>query len=174
MRQAVMTGHDLLARLLETLEALRQRTQSFADLLTRERQAIKALATDQLLSLNEAKLRLLQDLSAYEDMRKDIVEQLALLWKLPSDSVTIGSIADHAGGPIADQLKRQQAQLNHSIVAMKRGNQVTGAILQKSLTFLHEAIGVLRAPFHVQLSLYSESGSIQSSALEGGLLERRG
>jgi hypothetical protein len=173
MRQAVMTGRDLLARLLETLEALRQRTQSFADLLTRERQAIKALATDQLISLNEAKLRLLKELSAYEDMRKDIVEQLAVLWKMP-DSMTIGSIADHAGGLIADQLRRQQAQLNHSIVAMKRGNQVTGAVLQKSLTFLHEAIGILRAPFHVQLSLYSESGSIQTSALEGGLLERRG
>src|SRR6476620_734940 len=132
MRQAVMTDHDLLARLLETLEALRQRTQSFADLLTRERQAIKALATDQLISLSEAKLRLLKELSAYEDMRKDLVEQLASLWKLPAGSMTIGSIADHADGPIADQLKRQQVQLNHSIVAMKRGNQVTGAVLQKS------------------------------------------
>lgn len=169
-----MTGHDLLARLLETLGALRQRTQSFADLLTRERQAIKALATDQLISLNEAKLRLLTELSTYEDRRKDIVEQLAALWKIPADSMTIGSIADRAGGPVADQLKRQQAQLNHSIVTMKRSNQITGAVLQKSLTFLHEAIGIVRAPFHVQLSLYSESGSMQASALEGGLLERRG
>ncbi|MDQ6736060.1 MAG: flagellar protein FlgN [Nitrospirota bacterium] len=174
MGQAVMTGHDLLARLLETLGALRQRTQSFADLLTRERQAIKALATDQLISLNEAKLRLLKELSTYEDRRKDIVEQLAALWKIPADSMTIGSIADRTGGPVADQLKRQQAQLNHSIVTMKRSNQVTGAVLQKSLTFLHEAIGIMRAPFHVQLSLYSESGSMQARALEGGLLERRG
>jgi flagellar biosynthesis/type III secretory pathway chaperone len=174
MGQAVMTGHDLLARLLETLGALRLRTQSFADLLTSERQAIRTLATDQLISLNQAKLRLLKELSTYEDVRKGIVEQLATLWKIPVGSMTMASIADRVGGPIADQLKQQQTQLNHSILTMKRSNQVTGAVLQKSLTFLHEAISVMRAPFQVQLSLYSESGSIQAPALEGGLLERRG
>src|SRR3569833_809507 len=125
MGQAVMTDPDFLMRLLETLRALRQRTQSFADLLTRERQAIQTLATDQLVSLNEAKLRLLKEFSTYEDVRKDIVGQLAGLWKVPADSMTIASIADRAGGPIADQLKRQQAELNHSILTMRRGNQVT-------------------------------------------------
>ena len=174
MGKADMPGHDLLARLLETLGALRQRAQSFADLLTRERQAIQALATDQLSSLNEAKLQLLKELSTYEDVRKDIVGQLATLWKIPTESMTIGCIADHAGGPVADQLKQQQAQLNHSIVTVRRSNQVTGTVLEKSLAFFHGAMAMMRAPLHVQLSLYSESGSMQASVLEGGLLERRG
>lgn len=169
-----MPGHDLLPRLLETLGALRQRTQSFADLLTRERQAIQTLATDQLSSLNEAKLQLLKELSTYENVRKDIVGQLAILWKTPAESMTIGWIADHAGGPVADQLKQQQAQLNHSIMTVRRSNQVTGAVLQKSLAFVHGAMAMMRAPFQLQLSLYSESGSMQAPAVEGRLLERRG
>src|SRR5438094_4534406 len=158
MGKADMPGHDLLARLLETLGALRQRTQLFADLLTRERQAIQVLATDQLSSLNEAKLQLLKELGTYEDVRKDIVGQLATLWKIPSESMTIGWIADHVSGRVADQLKQQQAQLTHSIMTVRRSNQVTGTVLQKSLAFFHGAMAIMRAPFHVQLSLYSESG----------------
>jgi len=174
MGQADMPGHDLLGRLLETLGALRQRTHLFADLLTRERQAIQALAMHQLSSLNEAKLQLLKELSTYEDARKNIVGQLATLWKTPVESMTIGWIADHVGGRLADQLKQQQAQLNHSIMTVKRSNQVTGTVLQKSLAFFHEAMTIMRAPFHIQMSLYSESGAMQAPPLEGGLLERRG
>ena len=174
MGKADMPGHDLLARLLEILGALRQRTQSFVDLLMRERHAIQALATDQLSSLNESKLQILKELSTYEDARKDIVGQLAALWKTPAESMTIGWIADRVGGRVADQLKQQQAQLTHSITTARRSNQVTGMVLQKSLTFFHGAMAIMRAPFHAQLSLYSESGSIQAPGLEGGLLERRG
>src|SRR5689334_21505360 len=119
MGQADMSGSDLLARLLETLKALRQRTQSFADLLIRERQAIKMLAMDQLTALNEAKLRLIDELSTYEEVRKSIIEQLATMWNVPADLMTIQRIAGHIGGPVAGQLVQQQAQLNQSIVAAK-------------------------------------------------------
>src|SRR5690242_14838386 len=98
--QAELSGHELLTRLLDTLDVLRQRTQSFVDLLARERQAITALAMDQLTSVSDAKLRLLEELSAREDMRKDLVGQLAALWAIPSDSVTIGRITDRAGGAL--------------------------------------------------------------------------
>lgn len=167
-------GHDLLARLTETLEALRQRTQSFVDLLTRERQAIMALAMDQMTIINEAKLQVLKELAIYEDLRKDLIEQLAVIWNIPADAMTIGRIADHAGGQVATALKEQHAQLNHTILAAKRSNQVTGALLHTSLTFFHEAIGIMRAPFQVQLTLYSGSGSVQVSAPAGGMLERKG
>ncbi len=174
MCQTDIPGQDLLLRLLEILEALRQRTQAFVDLLARERQAIKTLAMDQLTSVNDAKLRVLEELSLYEDVRTDLVGRLAIVWNVPSDSMTIGRIADRAGGAVADQLKQQQAQLNHMILAAKRSNQVTGAVLHKSLAFLHEAVSMIHAPFQTQLSLYSESGSIHAPSLEGGLLERRG
>lgn len=174
MRQADSSGHDLLARLADTLRALRQRTQSFVDLLARERQAIMALAMDQLTSINQAKLHVLKELATYEDMRQDLIGRLAVIWSIPAEAVTIGWIADHAGGPVAAELKQQQAQLNHTILAARRSNQVTGALLHKSLAFLHEAVGMMRAPFQVQLALYSESGSMQASAPAGGMLERRG
>jgi flagellar biosynthesis/type III secretory pathway chaperone len=174
MSQVNMPGRELLARLLVTLGALRQRMQAFVDLLTQERQAITALAMDQLTSVSEAKLRLLEELNADEDVRKNLVEQLAAMWKIPADSVTIGQIADQAGGAVASQLKQQQADLNSIILAARRSNQVTGALLQRSLTFLHDAVGIMRAPFHVQPSLYSESGSMQASALGSVWLERRG
>ena len=174
MGQADMSKYDLLARLLETLEALRQRTQSFVDLLMHERHAIKTLAMDQLSGLSEAKLRLIDELGRYEDVRKDLIEQLAALWKVPADLMTIGWIAEHVGGPVAGQLKRQQAQLNHSLVAARRSNQVTGAVLHKSLAFLHAAVSIARAPFQTQPALYSESGSVLAATREGGLLERRG
>jgi len=174
MGQADMPGYDLLARLLETLEGLRERTQSFVDLLMHERQAIKTLAMDQLTALNEGKLRLIDELGTYEDVRKDIIGQLAHLWKRPADSITIGWIAEHVGGPVAGQLKQQQADLSHSIVAARRSNQITGAVLHKSLTFLHAAVSIARTPFQHQPALYSESGSVLAATREGGLLERRG
>lgn len=169
-----MAGHDLLARLVDTLGAIRQRTQSFVDLLARERQAIKALAKDQLTSVNQAKLQLLEELSAHEEVRKDLIGQLAVIWRIPADGMTSGWIADHAAGPVATALKQQQAELNHTIRAARRSNQVTGTLLHKSLSFLHEAVGIMRAPFQSQLSLYSESGSMQAPAPAGGILERRG
>ena len=52
IRQTDLPGYDLLARLVETLGTLRQRTQSFVELLTRERLAIRALAMEQLTSVN--------------------------------------------------------------------------------------------------------------------------
>jgi len=174
MGQADMSGYDLLTRLLETLDALRQRTQSFADLLVRERQAIKILAMDQLTALNEAKLRLIDELSRYEDVRKNIIEQLAAMWNVPAESMTIGWIAGHIGGPVAGQLVQQQAQLNQSIVAAKRSNQLTGAVLHKSMAFLHAAVSIARTPFETEPALYSESGSVLAATREGGLLERRG
>lgn len=174
MGQADIQGQDLLARLADTLGAIRQRTQSFVDLLARERQAIMALAMDQMTFINEAKLHVLKELATYEDLRKDLTGQLAVIWKIPADAITIGRIADYAGGPVATALKQQQAQLNHTILAARRSNQVTGALLHTSLAFLHEAICIIRAPFQVQLALYSESGSIQASAPAGGMLERKG
>jgi flagellar biosynthesis/type III secretory pathway chaperone len=174
MRQTDLPGHDLLTRLAETLEALRQRTQSFVDLLTRERQAIMTLAMDQLTSVNEAKLQVLKELATYEDMRKDLIERLASIWRIPAEEMTIGGIAEHAGGPVATALKQQQAQLNHTILAARRSNQATGALLHKSLAFLQGAVGIMGAPFQVQLALYSESGSMQTSPPAGAMLERRG
>jgi flagellar biosynthesis/type III secretory pathway chaperone len=169
-----MAGHDLLSRLVSTLGALRQRTQSFVDLLAHERQAIKALAMDQLTSINQAKLQVLNELATHEDVRRDLIGQLAITWSIPAEAMTIGRIADDAGGSVAIELKQQQAQLNHTILAARRSNQVTGALLHKSLAFLHEAIGMMRAPFQAQLALYSESGSMQSLPPAGGMLERRG
>lgn len=172
--QAGLPSHELLARLLDTLDVLRQRTQSFVDLLARERQAITALAMDQLTSVSDAKLRLLEELSARDDVRKDLVGQLAALWAIPSDSVTIGRITDRAGGALAVQLKQRQTELNSVILAARRSNQVTGVLLERSLAFLHEAVGMMRTPLQVQLSLYSESGSMQAPTLGGRWLERRG
>ena len=174
IRQTDLPGYDLLARLVETLGTLRQRTQSFVELLTRERLAIRALAMEQLTSVNQAKLRVLEELTTYENLRKDLIGQLAAIWRIPVETMTIGRIADHVGGPVAAELKEQQAQLNDAILAARRTNQATGALLHKSLTFLHEAMGIMRAPFQVQLPLYSESGSMQASAPAGGMLERRG
>jgi flagellar biosynthesis/type III secretory pathway chaperone len=174
MRQTDLPGDDCLARLADTLKALRQRMQSFVDLLARERQAIMALAMDQLTSVNQAKLQVLKELSAYENARQDLIGQLAVIWNLPAEAMTIARIVDHAGGPVATELHQQQAQLTHTILAARRSNHVTGALLHTSLTFLHQAIGIMRAPFHVQPALYSESGSMQGSAPAGGVLERRG
>ena len=164
----------LLDRLLDTLEALGQRTQSFVDLLMEERQAIQALAMDRLSVLTEAKIRLIDEISRHEDVRKSIVEQLAALWRIPENSMTVRWIAGRIGGPIGDRLKLQQAQLNRNIVAAKHSNEITGAVLHKSLAFLHTAVSIVRAPFQGQPALYSESGSVLAAAREGGLLERRG
>ncbi|WP_447983472.1 flagellar protein FlgN [Nitrospira sp. Nam74] len=174
MRQTDLPGRDLIARLAETLGALRQRMQSLVDLLARERQAITVLAMDQLTSVNQAKLQVLKELATYEDVRKDLIGQLAIIWSIPAEAMTIGRIAEYVGGPFASQLKEQQAQLNHLILAARGSNQVTGSLLQKSLAFLHEAVGMMQASFHVHLALYSESGSMQASAPAGGMLERRG
>lgn len=174
MRQTDLPSHDLLARLGDTLGALGQRTQSFVDLLARERQAIMALAMDQLTSVNQAKLQVLKELAGYEDVRKDLIEQLAVIWRIPAEAMTIGGIVDHAGGPAAAALKQQQAQLNQTILVARGSNQITGALLQKSLAFLHEAVGIMRVPVQAHPALYSESGSMQTSAPAGAMLERRG
>ena len=174
MGQTDMPGHDLLVRLLEVLTSLRERARLFVDVLANERQAVKTLAMDQLTAVNESKLRLLEELSMYEDVRVDLVRQLEAIWKVPSDTLTIGHIVGRVGGSVAEQLKYQQTQLNQSILAARHSNQITGALLHKSLAFLHEAVSIVRAPFHVQLSLYSESGSMHAPTIEGGLLERRG
>lgn len=169
-----MPGYDLLIRLLEVLTSLHERTQAFIEVLGKERLAVTTLAMDQLTSVNENKLRLLEELSVYEGVRMDLVRQLAALWNLPAESMTVGGIARHAGGSIAERLRHQQTQLTQTIRAARRSNYVTGALLQKSLAFLHEAVSIMRAPFPGQLSLYSESGSMQAAGVEGGLLERRG
>src|SRR4029078_1925559 len=91
-----------------------------------------------------------------------VVGQLECIWKFPSDTLTIGHIVGRVGGSVAEQLKYQQTQLNQSILAARHSNQITGALLHKSLPFLHEAVSIVRAPFHVQLSLYSESGSMHA------------
>ena len=132
------------------------------------------LAMDQLNSVNQAKLQVLKELATHEDVRKDLIGQLGVIWSIPSEAMTIGRIADHASCPVAAQLKQEQAELNRTILAARRSNQVTGAVLHKSLAFLHEAVGMIRTPFHVQPVLYSESGSMQASAPAGGMLERRG
>ena len=142
-----MPGHDLLVRLLEVLTSLRERARLFVDVLANERQAVKTLAMDQLTAVNESKLRLLEELSMYEDVRVDLVRQLEAIWKVPSDTLTIGHIVGRVGGSVAEQLKYQQTQLNQSILAARHSNQITGALLHKSLAFLHEAVSIVRAPF---------------------------
>lgn len=174
MRQADMTGQDLLFRLLDSLSSLRERTQLFVDVLAKERAAVKMLAMDQLTSINEAKLRLLEELSLYEGIRMGLVRQLAAQWNLPAEAMTIGFIAGRVGGSIAEQLKQQQTRLNQVILIARRSNHITGTLLQKSLVFLHEVVSIVRAPLHAQLSVYTGSGSMEARGTEGGLLEKRG
>ena len=114
---------------------------------------------DQLTAVNESKLRLLEELSMYEDVRVDLMRQLEAIWKVPSDTLTIGHIVGGVGGSMAERLKIS-ADATQSVpflppdIAIK----LRAPCLHKSLAFLHEAVSIVRAPFHVQLSLYSRIG----------------
>lgn len=162
-----------IQRLAETLDREQQCCSSLLTLLNREQEAVKTLSLGDLGTIHQEKITLLGELRASEDQRAEVVRRLAEAWGVEAETLALPEIAGRAGGAEADRLLSLQHGLNDAVTAVRQAGNSTSLILSGSLSFIERCLSLWRggAP---ALSLYSQSGAMQSAVSGGALLARKG
>ncbi|MDE3036271.1 MAG: flagellar export chaperone FlgN, partial [Nitrospirota bacterium] len=118
------------------------------------------------------KLALLEEIRSLEGERISLVEQLALGWAMPSESLTLTAIAGRAGAEDAGRLLWLQERLSRSVETLRAANRMSGVLVAGSLLLIQNILSLwtrnIAAP-----PVYSSSGALQAKA-SGTFLARKG
>ncbi|MER3423844.1 MAG: hypothetical protein C4293_12030 [Nitrospiraceae bacterium] len=163
----------LLHELIDLLRQVQDCAQGFMDLLIREQNRLRTLSLQELVSIHEAKFRLLEDIRSLDEKRSAVINQLAGEWAVPSETLTLGEIARRIGGHEGNLLRQLQQQLTSAVAAVREANSFTGMLVACSLDFLHRGLRVCWGR-GTTIPLYAPSGALQFVRTDAGLIERKG
>ncbi|MDE3118659.1 MAG: flagellar protein FlgN [Nitrospirota bacterium] len=159
-------------RLSELLEREQRCIDDLGAVLHQEQDALRTLSNDGLAGTNQRKLALLEEIRSLEGERISLVEQLALGWAMPSESLTLTAIAGRAGAEDAGRLLWLQERLSRSVETLRAANRMSGVLVAGSLLLIQNILSLwtrnIAAP-----PVYSSSGALQAKA-SGTFLARKG
>lgn len=162
-----------ISALITLLQTQQARFEVFLTLLTREREAIKSLATAPLVEISQAKLTLLGEIRSLEDERATVVCRIASQWGVTPDSLTLRGIAQRLASEESVTMLRLQERLHRIVAAVREATTFNGELLARSLAFVKQGLDVWRSAPRAT-SLYSSQGALKPGVHQGELVRQRG
>jgi flagellar biosynthesis/type III secretory pathway chaperone len=162
-----------LSALIGLLEEQQARFEAFLTLLHEEQTAIKTISSTSLVAVNEAKLKVLEEIRLLEDKRGAAVARLAANWRVEPEGLTLRGIAERVGPIEAGTLLRLQDRLNKAILAVRDATAFNGGLIARSLVFLNQGLDVWRVRPR-EAARYSPSGAIEAAATRSAFVEQQG
>ena len=162
---------------LDQLTHLLTRESVQCDLLsqniTQEREAIKCMALQKFVSINQSRISILECLHSLKEELDSLLEGLAVAYHLPEAGRTLTEILRRTHSPQAAFILEQYEQLAEKVRAVKHDIAVNQVLIKNVQSFLIRAMEA-----HHQLlpgeALYTVLGSRSKSGMPAALIKRQG
>ncbi|HJU04488.1 MAG TPA: flagellar protein FlgN [Nitrospiraceae bacterium] len=163
---------SLLPELIDLLERIGDRIETFVTLLDAEETAIRAWSFEELSRINSAKHDRLEEIRRLEEHRAAVIEHIADAWHVPASALDLSDLAQRVESGGAARLRQLQSRLHKAAETAKEKNRYLAVLVARSLEFFRESMDIFR-PSSNEIGLYSASGSRRTITVETGLVERR-
>lgn len=160
-----------------SLLAILTREEAHCDLLRQtleqERSALRRLSVTEFPTLNEQRLRNLQQLQVLEAERAAVVNHLAETWRLPRETVTLQVIIDRLDQRDQRDVERCHERLTTKVRALRQDTAVNAVLVAGIQTLCRKAMHLTSEALPEQ-GIYSASGESQRVEIGGTMLRQRG
>ena len=157
---------DLLARESAQCELL-------AHNIRRERDAIKRMALDEFLSINQARVSILEDLSRLKEECDAFVRDLGATHDVPETGRKLTNILQRMKSPQTHAILQQYERLAQQVRAVQQDIAVNQVLVKNIQSFLVRALEAHRQPAPGS-DVYSTLGGRNARAMPATLIRRRG
>ena len=157
---------DLIARESAQCELLAQN-------IRHERDAIKRMALDEFISINQARVSILESLSGLKEEFDAFVRELASTQDVPETGRTLTHILQRMKNPQAHAILQQYEQLAEQVRAVQQDIAVNQVLVKNIQSFLVRALEAHRQPAP-ENDVYSLLGGRNTSGMPAPLIRRKG
>jgi hypothetical protein len=157
---------DILARESGQCELLAQN-------IVQEREAIKLLALQEFVSINQSRISILECLRSLKEELDVVLDRLAVTYHGPEDGRTLTEILRRTQSPQAGVILQQYERLADKVRAVKHDIAVNQLLIKNVQSFLIRAMEAHRQPPAGE-DLYTVSGSRSNSGIPAALIRREG
>lgn len=153
------------------------REEAHCDLLNQtlqhERSALRRLSVMEFPSLNEQRLKNLQQFQALEAERAAVVNRLADAWRLPREAVTLQVVIDRLEPREKRDVERCHERLTAKVRALRQETAVNALLVAGIQTLCRKAMHLSSEALPEQ-GIYSSSGVSQRVGIGGTMLRQKG
>jgi len=157
---------DILTREEAHCDLLRQT-------LEQERNALRRLSVTEFPTLNEQRLRNLQQFQALESERAAAVNRFADAWGLPRETVTLQVVINRLDHRDKRDVERCHERLTAKVRALRQDTAVNAGLVAGIQTLCRKAMHLSSEALPEQ-GTYSSSGESQRAGIGGSILRQRG
>jgi FlgN protein len=141
--------------------------------ITQEREAIKGMALQEFVSINQSRISILECLHSLKEELDGLLERLAVAYHVPESGQTLTEILRRTQSPQARFILEQYERLAEKVRAVKHDIAVNQVLIKNVQSFLIRAMEA-----HHQLlpgeALYTVSGSQNNRGVSAALIKRQG
>ena len=138
---------------------------------TQEREAIKCMALQEFVSINQSRISILECLHSLKEELDGLLERLAV--HVPEAGRTLTEILRRTQSPQAGIILEQYERLAEKVRAVKHDIAVNQVLIKSIQSFLIRAMEAHRQPPPGD-DLYTVSGSRSKSGMPAALIKRQG
>ncbi|MDF0652013.1 MAG: flagellar export chaperone FlgN [Nitrospira sp.] len=146
---------------------------SLAQNIVREREAIKRLALQEFVSINQSRIAILDCLHSLKEELDTVLDRLAIACHVPEAGRTLTEILPRTHSPQAGEILQQYERLADKARAVKHDIAVNQLLIKNAQSFLIRATEAHHQPPPVD-DLYTVSGSRSNSGMPAALIRREG
>ena len=141
--------------------------------IVQEREAIKRLALQEFVSINQSRVSILECLGSLKEEWEVVLDQLAVAYHVPEAGRTLTEILRRTHSPQAGFILEQYERLADRVRAVKHDIEVNQLLIQNAQSFLVRAMEAHRQPSTGD-DFYTVLGSRGKSGMPAALIRRQG
>lgn len=169
----MFTTASAAASLLDILTREEAHCDLLNQTLQQERSALRRLSVAEFPSLNEQRLKNLQQFQDLEAERASVVQRFAEAWSLPRATVTLQAIIDRLDQGNKRDVERCHERLTEKVRILRQDTAVNALLVAGIQTLCRKAMHLSVQALPEQ-GTYSSSGESQRVGVGGAMLRQRG
>jgi flagellar biosynthesis/type III secretory pathway chaperone len=169
----MFTTASAAASLLDILTREEAHCDLLNQTLQQERSALRRLSVTEFPSLNEQRLKNLQQFQDLETERASVVQRFAEAWSLPRATVTLQAIIDRLDQKHKRDVERCHERLREKVRILRQDTAVNALLVAGIQTLCRKAMHLSMQALPEQ-GTYSSSGESQRVGVGGAMLRQRG
>ena len=167
------TTASAAASILDILTREEAHCDLLSQTLQQERNALRRLSVAEFPTLNEQRLKDLQQFQALEVERAAVVNHLADIWRLPRETMTLQVIIDRLDQRDKRDVEQCHERLTAKVRLLRQDTAVNAVLVAGIQTLCRKAMHLTSEALPVQ-GIYSSSGESQRAGIGGTMLRQRG
>jgi flagellar biosynthesis/type III secretory pathway chaperone len=160
---------SLIGNLIDVLQQSEDLYRQLEALLRQETRAVVSGQIERLVALTSEKQGILAQLSLLSHQQGQLRYQLAGIYRMPNQGMSLSLLAERVPEPYSQQLKQRRDSMRECLNGVRRLNQESRVLVQHCLKMVQNALSFF-AGWASATPVYGSSGEMNTRSRGGRLL----